>query len=153
MSERRLQVYETREVRVTFDPQICVHSGVCLSALPEVFNVSRRRWIDPGKASPSEVIAAVARCPSGALQATLVTAVHPAASQAAAAPVAKQPAVTVTVRDKASLLIEGPFKVVDANGTVLREGVKCTLCRCGHSASKPFCDGSHQRYDDWYRND
>ena len=69
MSEpRRLQTYEAAGVRVTFDPNICRHSGVCLRTLPAVFDVSRRHWIRPELSDPDTVIEAVARCPSGALQ-------------------------------------------------------------------------------------
>ena len=73
--ERRLQVYETDLVRVTFDPNVCRHSGVCLRALPAVFDVQRKRWIQPEAAEPAAVMAAAARCPSGALQSHLVTTV------------------------------------------------------------------------------
>jgi uncharacterized Fe-S cluster protein YjdI len=76
MSEqRRLQVYQSDQVRVTFDPNICIHSGVCLRTLPDVFDVRRKRWVQPDQATPDAVMAAVARCPSGALQSQLVTSV------------------------------------------------------------------------------
>jgi len=65
---KRLQTYETPEVVVTFDPNVCIHSGVCVRGLPAVFDVSRRRWVRPELASAPEVAAQVARCPSGALQ-------------------------------------------------------------------------------------
>lgn len=80
MSEpRRLQVYETDQIRVTFDPTVCQHSGVCLRTLPGVFDVGRHRWIEPDKAGALDVMAAVAKCPSGALQSYLITSVRPAA--------------------------------------------------------------------------
>lgn len=70
MSEaKRLQEYQADGIRVTFDPGICRHSGVCLRTLPAVFDVSRKHWIRPELAEPDVVAAAVARCPSGALQA------------------------------------------------------------------------------------
>lgn len=142
----RLQVYETDTVRVTFDPKVCIHSGVCLKTLPAVFDVSRKRWVRPEQADPHAVLDAVAKCPSGALQAALVTAVHPTIPPQAKPEQAEAPAepVVITVRDHGSLLVEGPYKVVLPDGTVLREGVKCGLCRCGASKTKPFCDGSHR---------
>jgi uncharacterized Fe-S cluster protein YjdI len=76
---RRLQVYETDQVRVTFDPNVCIHSGVCLRTLPAVFDVRRHRWVQPEHASPDAVLTAVAKCPSGALQSHLVTSVQPVA--------------------------------------------------------------------------
>jgi uncharacterized Fe-S cluster protein YjdI len=66
---RALQTYEGEEVTVTFDPIRCIHSEECVHGLPAVFDPSRRRWIRPDAASADEVVAAVARCPSGALRA------------------------------------------------------------------------------------
>lgn len=65
---KRLQVYETPGITVTFDPNVCTHSGSCVRGLPAVFDVSRQHWIKPELASPEAVAAQVARCPSGALQ-------------------------------------------------------------------------------------
>ncbi len=52
---------------------------------------------------------------------------------------------TITVNNNGSLRIESNFEIVDKNGNVYnlagREVV--SLCRCGHSKNKPFCDGSH----------
>jgi uncharacterized Fe-S cluster protein YjdI len=68
---KRLQVYETPDITVTFDPNLCVHSGVCVRGLPLVFDVTRKRWIRPELASPNDVAAQVSLCPSGALQYTM----------------------------------------------------------------------------------
>lgn len=67
---KRLQTYDTEGITVTFDPNICAHSGVCFRTLPEVFDPRLHRWVRPENASPEAVAAAVAKCPSGALQAT-----------------------------------------------------------------------------------
>jgi CDGSH-type Zn-finger protein len=52
----------------------------------------------------------------------------------------------ITVNNNGSLKIEGEFEIVDANGNVYglagREIV--SLCRCGLSKNKPFCDGAHK---------
>ncbi|HEX5131702.1 MAG TPA: (4Fe-4S)-binding protein [Candidatus Krumholzibacteria bacterium] len=69
--EKRVQVYETPEITVTFDPNVCRHSGVCLRTLPAVFDIGRKRWIDPAAEPPDAVADAIGRCPSGALQCTL----------------------------------------------------------------------------------
>jgi uncharacterized Fe-S cluster protein YjdI len=65
---KRLQVYPTRDITVTFDPNVCRHSGVCLRTLPGVFDVRRARWVRPEEAPAPAVADAVAKCPSGALQ-------------------------------------------------------------------------------------
>ena len=65
---KRLQVYETPEVTVTFDPEVCRHTGVCVRGLPAVFDVKRKRWVQLEHATTDEIVAQVERCPSGALQ-------------------------------------------------------------------------------------
>jgi len=66
--EGRLQTYEAPGIVVTFDPNVCIHSGVCVRGLPAVFDVSRKRWVRPDLESADAVAAQVARCPSGALR-------------------------------------------------------------------------------------
>ena len=68
---KRLQTYETEQIVVTFDPDVCIHSGNCVRGLPAVFDIKEKRWVRPERASADEVAAQVARCPSGALQARL----------------------------------------------------------------------------------
>jgi uncharacterized Fe-S cluster protein YjdI len=68
---KRLQVYETPAITVTFDPNLCQHGGACVRGLPAVFDIRRKRWIRPEAAPPDQVAAQVARCPSGALQSYL----------------------------------------------------------------------------------
>lgn len=65
---KRLQSYEGNGITVTFDPNICVHSGVCVRGLRSVFDTRRKRWIDVDAASADEIEAQIAKCPSGALQ-------------------------------------------------------------------------------------
>jgi uncharacterized Fe-S cluster protein YjdI len=65
---QRLQTYEGDGFAVTFDPAICTHSARCVRGLPAVFDVSRRKWIEPAAASAAEIEAQIGRCPSGALR-------------------------------------------------------------------------------------
>jgi uncharacterized Fe-S cluster protein YjdI len=65
---KKLQVYETPDMAVSFDPNVCRHSGVCLRTLPAVFDTRHSRWIHPEHAPADEVAAAIGKCPSGALQ-------------------------------------------------------------------------------------
>ena len=52
----------------------------------------------------------------------------------------------ITINSNGSNKIEGDFEIVDKQGNVydLRGRTVVSLCRCGHSANKPFCDGSHK---------
>ena len=64
-----------------------------------------------------------------------------------------QPTVTITPKPNGPLLVEGPCRVQRPDGTPIpvpprKDGSPAqvvVLCRCGGSATKPFCDGSHKR--------
>jgi len=60
-------------------------------------------------------------------------------------PMSDDQKVKITVKDNGSLRVEGDFTIVDVEGNEIpHEGPAAGLCRCGHSANKPFCDGSHK---------
>lgn len=64
----RVQSYENEEIVVTFDPERCQHTAICLRGLPQVFDIKRKRWIDVKGASADALAAQIDQCPSGALQ-------------------------------------------------------------------------------------
>jgi len=55
--------------------------------------------------------------------------------------------VTVQPLKNGPLLVKGPVQLLDAQGKpmTVQEGQPIALCQCGHSATKPFCNGSHQK--------
>jgi CDGSH-type Zn-finger protein len=57
--------------------------------------------------------------------------------------------VKITVNKNGSLRIEGEFIIYDAEGNAFDLGGRTSigLCRCGHSGSKPFCDGTHRKVE------
>lgn len=58
-------------LKVTWDKDICIHSGNCVKTLPEVFKVENGKFvIEPSAADDGRVRAAVAGCPSKALKVT-----------------------------------------------------------------------------------
>lgn len=65
---RALQVYETPDITVTFEPALCTHSARCVRGLPAVFDVRRRRWVALEGATADAIHAQIAKCPSGALK-------------------------------------------------------------------------------------
>jgi uncharacterized Fe-S cluster protein YjdI len=71
---RRSQTYEGEGFAVTFDPNICIHSGNCVRGLPAVFDVRRKRWVAVEAATAEQIEAQISRCPSGALQFVRATA-------------------------------------------------------------------------------
>lgn len=55
----------------------------------------------------------------------------------------------ITVRNDGSIKVEGEFEIVDQEGKAFGLGGRSSiaLCRCGYSESKPFCDGSHKKFN------
>jgi CDGSH-type Zn-finger protein len=56
------------------------------------------------------------------------------------------PSTRILVRNDGPIVVEGDFEIVDAEGRPFGLGgrTKVTLCRCGQSNTKPFCDGTHK---------
>lgn len=55
---------------------------------------------------------------------------------------------TIKVRDNGPYLVSGPIKLIDVDGNEFQlPGETFALCRCGHSATKPFCDGTHKKVE------
>jgi uncharacterized Fe-S cluster protein YjdI len=130
---RGVREYSTDEIVVEWQPRLCFHSHNCIRALPQVFDPDARPWVRLELASTVEVDAAVAQCPSGALRAHRVGAAETRAEP-----------LEIEASANGPLLISGGVRVLDGEGNVLYEGDKAALCRCGGSANKPFCDGTHK---------
>lgn len=127
--------YRGTQITIHDDRAICAHAGVCTDKLPGVFRLGREPWIDADGAAAQSVIEPIKRCPSGALSYSV---------DGAAAPPERAP------RERAILCArDGPFQVTGGvalraeNGVAPRIADRYTLCRCGGSKNKPFCDGTH----------
>jgi len=59
----------------------------------------------------------------------------------------KSMSAKITINANGSIRVEGEFEICDAEGKSFGLAGRTTvgLCRCGHSANKPFCDGSHRK--------
>lgn len=52
--------------------------------------------------------------------------------------------IRMQVKANGSIRVTGTVDFVDADGNVIRTETNFSLCRCGHSANKPFCDSAHR---------
>jgi CDGSH-type Zn-finger protein len=52
--------------------------------------------------------------------------------------------VTMRIKPNGSIRVTGTVDFVDADGNVVESKTDFSLCRCGHSKEKPYCDGSHR---------
>ena len=119
------------KVTIHFEAHKCIHSRHCVLDRPDVFvpNVAGE-WIHPDNATPDEVAALAANCPSGAITYERHDGgpnEHPPLDN------------TLRVRENGPLAFHADLRIGET--TALR----ATLCRCGASAHKPYCDGSHGR--------
>jgi uncharacterized Fe-S cluster protein YjdI/CDGSH-type Zn-finger protein len=127
--------YANEAIVVTWDAQRCIHTGICTAGLPQVFDVTQRPWIKLDGADTDAVAALVRRCPTGALRARRV---------GEEPPVVGDDAVTIRPMRNGPLYIEGPVRVVAADGSLVAAEDRLALCRCGATARPPFCDNSHR---------
>jgi uncharacterized Fe-S cluster protein YjdI len=139
--------YATEAIVVHWDSVKCMHSTNCINALPAVFDTSRRPWVDVRATGidADAIAAAVDTCPSGALTYTRLDGVAPGRA-GQLPPTADDVVAVVTVRRAGPLVIDGPVRVETSDGEVLGIERRVFLCRCGHSTTKPFCDGSHKAH-------
>ena len=127
-----LQTYTAPGITVTFDPQVCVHSAVCLAALPAVFDVRRRRWVAPEAAAAADVAAAIDRCPSGALKYVMTDAVTTAPTvDAARDSAASEAGARIQASLNGPLLLQGDYELLDEAGAPIPRSGRLALCRCG----------------------
>lgn len=59
--------YPKGEIVILWKPKLCIHSGICVRTLPNVYNPKAHPWIKTEQASTQELMDQVATCPSGAL--------------------------------------------------------------------------------------
>ena len=126
--------YQTDEIAVHWDSSRCVHSGICLRSLHQVFNLRQRPWVDVEAAPADDIAAAIEKCPSGALSYT-----RPGETGEAPPEI-----TTVIPSPDGPLYVRGDVEVRDSEGDLMAAGYRMTLCRCGHSKNQPFCDLSHR---------
>lgn len=132
--DRRKDYYGER-ITVHYNRLLCAHSEKCIKGLPAVFKKEGRPWITPDAADPKEVIKAVRRCPSGALSYSIDGVEHRDPETP------REP--RITVMNEGPLCVTGSIELKDARWGKGASKEHYTLCRCGASMNKPFCDGSH----------
>jgi CDGSH-type Zn-finger protein/uncharacterized Fe-S cluster protein YjdI len=122
--------YRGERITVINDGKRCIHSRYCVLNLPSVFrpNVDGP-WIEPDAAATEAAIAVITKCPSGALR------YRPEGS----APAECVPGVnTIRVMEDGPLVVHAELSV---GGDAASH--RATLCRCGKSFNKPYCDRMH----------
>lgn len=131
--------YSNGELTIVWKPETCIHSAVCVRMLPQVYNPKERPWIKQENATTEQLVEQIKKCPSGALSFYYnkdkeATAVQPESAS-----------TSVDIAKNGPYIVKGNFEIKDSMGNVLEKKTVAALCRCGASANKPFCDGSHTK--------
>jgi CDGSH-type Zn-finger protein len=129
--------YVDKEITIHDNRRICSHASECVNSLSSVFKLNSRPWINPDSARTDEIIDTIRKCPSGALSYSINDIEYRDPNE-------REPMVTVS--KNGPYLITGGIDLIGEN-IKWGEGASrehYTLCRCGASNNKPFCDGTHK---------
>jgi CDGSH-type Zn-finger protein len=127
--------YVGKTITIHDNRGICAHAGYCTDGLTSVFRQKEEPWIIPDAATRDEIIATINKCPSGALSYSVNDVEHRN----------RDGEENIFVAPNGPYVVSGNPELSD---TVRGEGASkehFTMCRCGGSKNKPFCDGTH-----WY---
>ena len=120
------------KLELMFETRRCIHARFCVTGAPKVFLANvQGPWIHPDAMPVERVVEVAHACPSGAIR---YRRVDGAADETA------PPVNLASVRERGPYAFRGQLQL---DGEPC--GFRATLCRCGASKNKPFCDGSHNQ--------
>jgi uncharacterized Fe-S cluster protein YjdI len=128
--------YSNGEVTIVWEPEKCIHSAICAKGLPNVFKPKERPWIKIDVAATNDLVNQVKQCPSGALSYFMNGEHNKEAAQME---------TKVEVLENGPLLVYGTLSITHKDGTKEVKNKTTAFCRCGGSANKPYCDGTHTK--------
>jgi len=126
--------YTNGEMTIIWKPGSCIHSGICVKGLSEVFKPKKKPWIKIDKATTEQLVNQVKACPSGALSYYL----NDGKSENT-----EKVDTKVEVLENGPILVYGNLHMTYKDGNQELKSKTTAFCRCGVSKNKPFCDGSH----------
>lgn len=119
-----------QSIDLIFDAQRCIHARHCVLGQPKVFKANvEGPWIDPDATTTEGLVTVAHLCPSGAIQYRRHDGGHEEAPP---------PVNLVQLRENGPIGVRADMLL---DGKPI--GYRATLCRCGASKNKPFCDSSH----------
>lgn len=136
----RQEILENDGIRVKVNNSVCVHAKYCFNKTSGI----RALMAKPVDANAKiQIIAMVDRCPSG----TFVYELAIDGIMKEIEPIFPREVAVITKDQNAAsagpIWITGGIPVMNTDGQFLEQRNRVTLCRCGQSKNKPFCDGTH----------
>ncbi len=170
MADPRNRQYSNGEITVFWIPSKCIHATTCFRELIEVFNPGRRPWVNMGGAPTRRISEVVNKCPTQAIiwkyntdlspeelalqrqvvseeenpetiTETIETPVQPSTGQKSS----RIKPTNIRIMKDGPIVVEGTFKIIDADDRELKPTRMTSFCRCGNSRSMPYCDGTHRK--------
>lgn len=129
----RMETFRGKNITIHSNRGVCCHVAHCVELLPEVFRKGKQPRIDPDAAKPEEIAKLIRMCPSGALSYTMDNKLHKDYPH--------EPEIFIS--KNGAYHVVGRIRLEDPDGSKPETEDHYTLCRCGASRNKPFCDGSH----------
>jgi CDGSH-type Zn-finger protein/uncharacterized Fe-S cluster protein YjdI len=128
------EVVEGRDLTLIVDSKRCIHARWCVTGAPKTFvaNVVGP-WLHPDETPVDRLVEIAHACPSGAVAYRRKDGI---------ADEAPPPVNMIRLRENGPNAVHGPMIL---GGVEI--GMRATLCRCGASKNKPFCDGSHHEVE------
>ncbi len=124
------EIVEGEKLTLSFETKRCIHARFCVTGAPKVFLANvQGPWIHPDAMDVERLVEIAHACPSGAIQYR---------RKDGGADEAAPPVNLAAVREAGPYAFRGAL-VIDGAAVQTR----ATLCRCGASKNKPYCDGSH----------
>jgi uncharacterized Fe-S cluster protein YjdI len=152
--------YKNNDITVYWKPSACVHASYCYRELIEVFDPSRRPWVDMDGSTTEKIIEVVNLCPTDALswkwnddsknesvgkdQVNHIKFRRPDLVDYVESVEEEHP-VSVKVMTDGPLVFKGNFTLLYSDTKKeVQDGI-ISICRCGASDHMPFCDGRHRK--------
>ncbi|MDF1541188.1 MAG: (4Fe-4S)-binding protein [Candidatus Thorarchaeota archaeon] len=130
--------YVGKEITIYDNRGVCSADGACVRECPEVFQKDKKpNWIFPDEAGVKKIVKTIEHCPSGALSYKI--------GKERVQDLERQPAIKVA--KNGTLEFVGYIKLVDDMDSKPESKEHYTLCRCGASKNKPFCDNYHKKLE------
>ena len=134
--KNRKRAYEGKKITVFYNKELCTHAAQCVAESPDVFDPGKNPWIQPDNSDDIEKLKeTLVKCPSGAL--SFQVEVEEEISNFGLSE------EKIRVAQDGPYYIEGSIELEDTDFAKGTSQEHYSLCRCGKSRNKPFCDGYH----------
>ena len=152
--------YKNKDITVYWKPSACIHASYCYRELLEVFDPSKRPWVDMEGSTTDRIIEVVNLCPTEALawkwndetknesvgsdQLNHINFRRPELMNTDENDSNNEP-VSVKIMPDGPIVLKGSFTIsYNGNNKEVRDSM-VSICRCGVSDHMPFCDGQHRK--------